>query len=105
MPPKAPTKRTKWRTLQLQNYIRVEALTTANVVFSIHALTRMKERKISMAMALETLRSGRIIIEPEMDQDTGDKKCRMELFVAGHDVKVVVAISDDDPGLIVVTAI
>lgn len=65
----------------------------------------MRQRKITKDWVFETLRKGRIKIKPELDSNTGDLKCRMEHYVAGTDIKVVVAISDDDPNLVLVTAI
>lgn len=97
--------RTKWSASQLQGYIREESANTINVIFLPHALKRMRERKINMVCALETLRKGRINLPPEIDSNTGDIKCRMEYFVAGADVKIVVAIGDDNPNLIIVTVI
>jgi len=58
-----------------------------------------------MDLALATLRKGKINLQPEPDSNTGDLKCRMEYFCAGEDIKIVVAISDDNPDLVVVTAI
>lgn len=34
----------------------------------------------------------------------GTLECRMEYFSAGRDVAVIVALSDDDPSLVLVTA-
>ena len=105
MTKKSEVQRTKWSTPQLETHIRQEALHTERVIFLPHVQQRMRERRITKDMALETLKKGRIRIRPEMDYNTGDLKCRMEHYVAGADVKIVVAISDDDPNLIVVTAI
>ncbi|MFZ6681921.1 DUF4258 domain-containing protein [Undibacterium sp. Tian12W] len=97
--------RTKWSKEQLEKYIRKESLVTPNVIFTEHVLVQMKKRKILQAWVFETLRKGRIKLHPEFDSFKGDVKCRMEYFVAGTDVRVVVAISDDDPNLVLVTAI
>jgi hypothetical protein len=105
MSKKSEVARTKWSVQQLEKHIKKEALDSSKVIFTDHALVQMKKRKITMGCALEALRKGRINLTPELDSNTGDLKCRMEHFVAGSNVRIVVAISDDDPDLIVVTAI
>jgi hypothetical protein len=105
MAKKSETKRTKWSTPQLQAYIKKESLDSSKVIFTEHAMVQMRKRKINMSCALEALRKGKINITPEMDFNSGDLKCRMEHYVAGCAVRVVVAISDDVPEVIVVTAI
>lgn len=97
--------RTKWSKPQLQKYIREESEISDNVIFLDHVLKRMKERHITKSMALDTLRKGLIKLTPEFDSHTLDIKCRMEYYVAGKDVKMVVAVSDDNPNLVLVTAI
>lgn len=102
---KPQTTRTKLSTPQLEEYIRTASLDTQRVVFLRHVDQQMRKRNITKDMALETLRKGKIKLRPELDTNTGDLKCRMEHFVAGHNTKMVVAISDEDPRLILVTAI
>lgn len=102
---KTQTKRTDWSVSQLEKYIRTESLVTGRVVFLDHARQQMKKRAITMNMVLETLRRGKINITPELEYSSGDLKCRMEYFVAGHNTKVVVAISNDNPNIVLVTAI
>jgi hypothetical protein len=94
----------KWSTQQLQAYIRSESIQSVNVVFTIHALKRMKERKITNSMAFETLRNGKINLRPEINYAKGNVECRMEYFVAGKEIKMVVALDDDDPYLLLITA-
>lgn len=97
--------RTKWSKEQLQKYIRKESLISTNVVFTDHIIIQMRKRKIVQAWVFEVLQKGMIKLTPEFDSNTGDLKCRMEYFVAGSDIKIVVAISDDNPGLVLITAI
>jgi hypothetical protein len=105
MKKKSETKRTKWSTPQLQTHIRKESQTSINVVFTDHVKKRMKLRKITMSMVIATLQNGSIKRTPEPNLNKGTLECRMEYFVAGFDVGVVVAISDDDPSLVLVTAL
>lgn len=94
----------KWSIPQLQKHIRNESQDTAKVVFTDHALAQMKKRTITQFMALETLRNGKINIPPEIDFGS-DLKCRMEYSVTGKEIMVVVALNDDDPNLVLITAI
>lgn len=90
---------------QLQKHIREESKNTANVAFTKHAQLRMKERHITSPMIFETLRKGKINLMPEINYSKGNIECRMEYFVAGKDVKVVVAVCDENPLLMLITAI
>lgn len=105
MTKKPPIPRTKWSTPQLQAHIRKESLQTEKVIFLTHVTVQMNKRKITKDMVFEALRRGCIRLSPELDTFTGDIKCRMEHYVAGHNVKIVVAISDENPNLFLVTAI
>jgi hypothetical protein len=104
MTKKSEVKRTKWSRSQLEGYIRNESLTSQNVFFTEHVNAQMRTRKITKDLVMATLQKGKIKRTPEPDLNTGDLKCRMEHYVAGFDIGVVVAISDDDPTLILVTA-
>ena len=42
---------------------------------------------------------------PEPDLRRGSLVCRMEYFVAGRELAAAVALSDEDPGVLVVTII
>lgn len=56
-------------------------------------------------MALEVMQKGLLRRAPEPNPARGSLECRMERFVAGRSIGVVVAVSDDEPGLVVITAI
>ena len=96
---------TQQSTPQLQSYIRETAKDTSNIFFTAHVRKRMRERKITDACVLETLRKGSIKRQPEPNISKGSLECKMEHFCSGQSVGVVVAVSDDDPTLILVTAI
>lgn len=75
------------------------------VFFSDHAISQMKARTITRAVALEVLRKGNINREPELDIKTAHTKCTIERFVAGIHAAVVVALEDENAtNCIVVTA-
>ena len=73
-------------------------------MFTRHSLARMRERQITALMVLAVLRSGKILRTPEPNASKGSLECRMEYFLAGRQLAVVVAVADDDPDAIVVTA-
>ena len=76
---------------------------TANIFWSEHAQQRMHERDVIMREALGTIRGGRI--DGKIVPDGGSRwKMTLRHRVAGRTVKVVVAISDDDDNLDVITA-
>ena len=75
-----------------------------NVAITDHVKKRMRQRKITLPCVFATLRSGRIRRTPEPNTAYGTLECRMEFYSAGHNIGVVVAVSDEDPTLVVVTA-
>ena len=56
-------------------------------------------------MALEVLRSGVLAQPPEPDIRHAGIKCRMERYVAGVQVAVVVSVDHPAPELVVITVI
>jgi hypothetical protein len=100
---KKTRKLTAQSTSQIEAHIRGAAQDSINVQISPHAKKRMRERKLTLPCVFEVLRKGRIRRTPEPNTDYGTLECRMEFFSAGHNIGVVVAISDDDPAMIVVT--
>jgi len=88
---------------QIQQQIRARAQSTANVLFTRHALGRMRERQITIAMVYEVLRKGVLRREPERDLRHDALECRMELRVEGRDIGAVVAFAMDRDRLPVVT--
>ena len=89
---------------QIQAHIRATASNSINIFFTDHVRKRMRMRKISDACILATLRQGTIKRTPEPNTMHGTLECRMEHYCTGNDIAVVVAISDDDPTLVLVTA-
>lgn len=104
MTTKQVRKRTQLSKQQLEAYIRAESLDSQNVFFTNHVTLQMRKRHISAACVFSVLREGRIKRTPEPNATTGNVECRMEHYCAGHNVGVVVAISDDEPDLVLVTA-
>ena len=51
------------------------------------------------------LNEGRLTRPPEPNLALGSLECRMQRVMAGRELAVVAAISDEDPAVIVVTAI
>ena len=68
------------------------------------AQLELRIRKTAGDSLLEVLRKGRIRRTPEPNLAKGSMECRMERFVAGSQISVVAAISDEHPNVIVVTA-
>lgn len=97
-------KRTALSQQQLERLIRTESKESSNLFFTVHVRKQMKDRKITAACVLETLRNGSLRKRPEPNTMKGSLECRMEHFCAGKDIAVVVAICDDEPNLIIVTA-
>jgi hypothetical protein len=62
-------------------------------------------RHITDPMLLEALRQGRITLAPEPDIKHPGLKCRMQRFVAGVEVAVVVYVEHPAPDLVVITVI
>ena len=90
---------------QLQRLIRERSRDTSMVFLTVHCRVRMRQRHITWALLLDVLARGQIRRAPEPDSRHGSLVCRMEHFVAGRDLAAVVALSDDDPGVLVVTVI
>ena len=90
---------------QLQRLVRDRAANSAVVFVTHHCRQRMKQRHISLTLLLDVLRQGRLLRTPEPDIARGSVVCRMEHFVAGRHLAAAVAVSDDDPGVVVVTVI
>lgn len=95
----------KFSKTQLEKLIRqIATEDTSRIVFTLHTERRLRERKISKSMALDCLRNGRIKRAPEPNAMYGTIECRMEHFTAGVNIGLIVAVSEHDPNLIVVTA-
>ena len=90
---------------QLEKHIRSSAADTANITWLPHSAQRMRQRKITKAMALEVLRTGVFSRPPEPEMKGPGLRCCMERFVAGVQVAVVVYVEHPAPDLTVVTVI
>ena len=89
---------------QQEAFVHRQAQDTQNIIFTHHVLKRMKQRQITTPCVVEVLRQGRMKRPGEPDIKTGNLVCRLDRYVAGRDIGVVLAIDDDNPYLIVVTA-
>ncbi|KAF0165406.1 MAG: hypothetical protein FD157_1393 [Rhodocyclaceae bacterium] len=94
-----------WSKAQWQKHIRTLVSVPANVVFTNHALLRMRQRHISRLAAFEILKKGVIRREPEVNLRRGTLECRMDYYVAGRNLALVAAVDAGNPSVIVVTAI
>ena len=90
---------------QIEKHIRLSAGESANVAFTHHARTRMRQRQINEQMVLDVLRKGNLVLPPEPDSKHPGLLCRMQRFVAGVTVAVVTYVEYPAAGLTVVTVI
>lgn len=90
---------------QLTSYIREKSADSLNLAFTSHVEARMRQRKITKACALSVLREGKIVRTPEPNSMNGSLECLMQHYCTGHNVGILVALSDDDPTLVLVTAL
>ena len=65
----------------------------------------MRKRFVNIPMVMDVLRMGQIHKTPEPDIKHPGLKCRMERFVSGVNVAVVVSVEYPAPRLLVVTVI
>lgn len=95
-----------WNKQQWERHIRCLCAENANIAWTAHARQQMRNRQISMDMAIDVLTKGSIRLEPEVDVKTSHLVCRMERFCAGHHLAVCVAMpSEASARCIVVTVI
>ncbi|MHB8915884.1 MAG: DUF4258 domain-containing protein [Thiobacillus sp.] len=94
---------TKFSKRQIERVIRDRSVITANVLMTDHARKRMKERRITLAMVYEVLRKGNMPREPELNLRHGSLECRMERYLEGREIAVIVALDLDATDLPVVT--
>ena len=90
---------------QLERHIRQSAKDSTHVIFTTHARTRMRQRHVNDPMVLEVLRLGNFGLPPEPDMKHPGLLCRMQRFVAGMQVAVVVYVEYPATDLVVVTVI
>ena len=90
---------------QLQRLIRERSVDASAVFLTTHCRVRMRQRHVTFALLLDVLRAGRMRRPAEPDGRHGSLVCRMEHFVAGRELAAAVALSDDEPGVLVVTVI
>ena len=88
---------------QLARHIRAVAQDSGAVLFTLHVSVQMRKRKVSSTEVLDCLRLGTLRRVPEPNPGKGSLECRMERYVAGRELAVIVALCDEDPDLVVVT--
>ena len=91
--------------LEVECLVRRQSALDVNVRLTIHALARMRVRRITREEVFTVLCQGKLSKLPEPNVAFGSLECRMQRFMAGREVAVVAAISDVDPTVVVVTAI
>lgn len=89
----------------MERHIRQSAKDSTHVVYTTHARTRMRQRHVNDPMVLEVLRLGSFPQPPEPDMKHQGLLCRMQRFVAGVQVAVVVYVEYPATDLVVVTVI
>lgn len=89
--------------LELQKLIRTSAVNSALIQITDHAEFRMSERDIALTEVYDVLRSGVIQRPWKKNVEHQSIECRMERYVAGRDLIVIVALADEDDDLVVVT--
>lgn len=89
-----------------ERLIRQLAEDSSRLKWTNHAKTRMRERNLNTPVVLDVLRKGVINREPEPNIKTGCMECRMDRYVAGRNIGVVVALeSGKATSCIVVTTL
>ena len=88
---------------QVAKYIRTIAKESSCVFFTQHVKVRMNERKVTAPEVLDCIRNGTSRRAPEPSHDGQSLECRMERYVAGRNLAVVVALCDENPDIILVT--
>ena len=88
---------------QLQAHIRCLSQDSDCVFFLDHALLRMKERNVNDIEVLMCLREGVIQRPAKVSKETGEVRAQMEHFGSARNLRVVVALDDQDPDVLVVT--
>ncbi|WP_367186627.1 DUF4258 domain-containing protein [Rhodoferax sp.] len=75
------------------------------MTFTHHARQQMRKRYVNDPMVMEVLRFGNLALPPEPDMRHPGQVCRMQRFVAGIQVAVVVHVEYPAPDLTIVTVI
>lgn len=90
---------------ELTRHIKKTSKNTDRIIVTKHAAARMKERRVLVQEVFHCMQNGRMLQPAEDDLKTGSLVCRMECYGASRNLVVCVALSDEDPSLIVVTVI
>lgn len=90
--------------IQLQRLIRRAAKGGSLVIVTDHAAKQMVKRRIFRAEVEECLAIGCIYRAPEPNVKFNTLECLMEAYVAGRKLGIIVALCDEYPSMVVVTA-
>ena len=82
---------------RLRRLVAVAAVDSARIIFTKHALLRMRQRRILLTQVQYVLQRG-LMSEPAHQDLTGNWKCTLQAKVAGDLVKVAAALIQDDAG-------
>lgn len=94
-----------WSKSQWQRHIRIAVSAPERIVFTNHAMEKMRTRRVTRSEAMEVLNKGIIRREPEPNLRRGTLECRLEYYVAGRDLALVAAVDSGNPTVVVVTVI
>lgn len=89
---------------ELGRHIRNAAKDTSKIIITDHAKLRMKQRKVVYQEVVHCMREGRLL-NPAEPGKNGNLVCSMNCYGSSRNIQVCVALSDEDPNLIVVTVI
>ena len=80
---------------RLRRLIAVAAADSAQIIFSKHALLRMRQRRILLTQVQYVLQRGNVSESAHQDL-TGHWKCTLQAKVAGDLVRVAAALMEDE---------
>jgi len=89
---------------ELSKHIRKAAKDTSKIIITDHAKLRMRQRKVVYQEVIHCMRNGRLLA-PAEPGNAGDLVCSMNCYGSSRNIQVCVALSDENPRLIVVTVI
>lgn len=89
---------------QITGLIRRLAKKSEAILFVEHAQQRMLQRRIGVEEVYCVLREGALERPWRINKKYNTFEARMERYVGGRDLAVVVTLDDDDPNVLVVTA-
>ncbi len=86
-----------------EEWIRGAALDSKNVGRTDHAIEQMIDRDISMRQVWEVIKVGRVVKDPEWDDEHEDWVCKVRKRAAGRRVTVIIALEAKNKMTVVTT--